>query len=206
MTKVIQLLGILLIYIMMVSCASGYRTIKPSQVRYNSSSVNKAVSIKYKYNILNKRYTKKENKKGIKLVAVQINNNASNDLVFGKDLILQNQNGTALNILETEQVFKKLRQSVPSYLWYLLLTPLNLQTTTVDNQGVENRSFPLGLIVGPGIAGGNMIAAGAANKKFKTDLFNYDLHGATIAKETTVYGLVGIRSETYDAIEIKIVE
>jgi hypothetical protein len=33
------------------------------------------------------------------------------------------------------------------------------------------------LIVGPGLAGGNMIAASSANKNFKNELMQFDLNG-----------------------------
>jgi hypothetical protein len=64
-------------------------------------------------------------------------------------------------------------------------------------------SFPIGLILGPGLAGGNMIAASSANKKFNTDLNDYDLNGKTIKKGETSYGLIGINSTNFDSIKIK---
>ncbi|AXT52111.1 hypothetical protein D1818_15150 [Aquimarina sp. BL5] len=208
MGKTIKLLKILVIATLMGSCASGYKTIVPAQINYKSSSVDQSVVLNYEYNLLNKRYSKKEIKKGVKLIAVKITNNGDRDLVFDKDILLQNQSGTPLTILESKQVFKKLKQSVPSYLWYLLLAPLNLQTTKTNEFGqtTSNNVFPVGLIVGPGIAGGNMIVAGSANKKFKMDLYMYNLQGTRIKKGSTVYGLVGIKSNTFKAIDIKLIK
>jgi hypothetical protein len=38
------------------------------------------------------------------------------------------------------------------------------------------------LIVGSGLAGGNMIAASSANKNFKNELIQFDLNGKTIKR------------------------
>jgi hypothetical protein len=73
-------------------------------------------------------------------------------------------NGNEVNLVETEKLFKTVKQSPASYLWYLLLTPVQFysgSTTTSNGYYTETKpanSFPIGLIVGPGLAGGNMIA------------------------------------------------
>lgn len=63
--------------------------------------------------------------------------------------------------------------------------------------------IPIGLIIGPGIAAGNLIAASSANKKFKNDLREYSLQGKRIPKGETVYGLIEIRANNYDAPELR---
>lgn len=188
------------------SCASGYRMINPEGLNYVSKNTNKEVSFEYKYDLLVKKYAKKETKKGLKLVAVKLSNNTDRDLVFGKDIKLTYENGNELYIMENEKVFKDLKQSVPSYLFYLLLTPINLYTTKTNSNGIqeETSSTPIGLILGPALAGGNMIAAGSANKKFKTELLQYNIAGTMIKKGETKYGLIGIKAENYDAIKIKV--
>ena len=49
-----------------------------------------------------------------------------------------------------------------------------------------------------------MITAGAANKKFKTELLTYDINGTTIKNGKTVQDLIGLKSDGYDTIRIKI--
>jgi hypothetical protein len=55
----------------------------------------------------------------------------------------------------------------------VFITPVQFysgSTTTSNGYYTETKpanSFPIGLIVGPGLAGGNMIAASSANKNFK---------------------------------------
>ena len=49
-----------------------------------------------------------------------------------------------------------------------------------------------------------MIAAGSANKKFKNEMLTYNIYGTVIKKGETKYGLVGIKTSSYDALKLKI--
>ncbi|MCD8413767.1 hypothetical protein LNI90_04835 [Tenacibaculum dicentrarchi] len=160
-------ISILVLLFLATSCASGYKTINPETLNYVSKSTDKGVILEYKYELLKKKYHQKELLKDIRLIAVKLTNNSDKDIIFGKDLKLTYDDGAGLYIMENEMVFKSLKQSVASYLWYLLLTPLRFYTTDSSNgYNQQTSSTPVGLIVGPGIAGGNMIAANSANKKF----------------------------------------
>lgn len=140
--------------------------------------------------------------KNVKLVAIKITNYSNRDLMFGKDASLTYENGSEIVILENNQVFKTLKQSPASYLFYLLLTPMNLYTTGTNGQ--ETSSTPIGIVVGPGIAGGNIIAASSANKKFKKELLDFNINGAVIKKGETKYGLIGIKADSFDSLKLKI--
>jgi len=202
--KVLKIAMLLVISILLTNCASGYKTINPKSLNYNSNSINKDVILNYKYDLLEKKYAKKETKKGVKIVALKITNHSEKDLIFGKDIKLTYENGAELYILENEKAFNYVKQNTATYLLYLLLAPMTLDKTTSNGHRIETSSTPIGLAIGPGLAAGNMIAAGSANKKFKTDLLNYDIIGAKLGKGETIYGLIGIKSENYDAIKIKV--
>ena len=186
----------------LTNCASGYKMIEPKSINYVSTNEIDNVKIEYKYDLLDKKYAKKELKKGVKLVAVKITNNSERDLMFGRDTKLTYENGSEIFVMENEKVFKTLKQSVASYLFYLLLTPINLYTT--GSNGQQTSSTPIGLVVGPGLAGGNMIAAGSANKKFHTELLEYNINGTIIKKGETKYGLIGIKADSFDSMKLKI--
>lgn len=186
----------------LTNCASGYKMIEPKSINYVSTNVADNVKLEYKYDLLDKKYAKKELKTGVKLVAIKITNNSDRDLMFGRDLKLTYQNGTEIFIMENDKVFKTLKQSPATYLFYLLLTPMNLYTT--DSNGQQTSSTPIGLVVGPGLAGGNMIAAGSANKKFKTEMLEYNINGTVIKKGETKYGLIGIKADSFDSLKLKL--
>lgn len=197
----IKITLLLISVIIVTSCASGYKMIEPKSINYVSRNENNGAKLEYKYDLLDKKYAKKEVKKGVKLVAVKITNESDRDLMFGREIKLTYENGKEIVAMENDKVFKSLKQSPASYLFYLLLTPLNLYTSSSDG---DTSSTPIGLVIGPGLAGGNMIAAGSANKKFKTELLEYNINGTLIKKGETKYGLVGIKSDSFDALKIKV--
>lgn len=196
---------LIVVVVLYASCASYYQTINPQTVNYLSKSEDQGVKLEYKYELLNKKYKKKELAKGVRLIAIKITNNSANDLVFGENVTLNYDNGSAIYVMDNDRVFTSLKQSPASYLWYLLLTPTNLYTTETENgYQTQNTVFPIGLILGPGLTAGNMTAASTANKKFKSDLIRYNLNGLTIKQGQTVSGLIGIRSDDYNSIRIKV--
>lgn len=203
LTKIIFLLSI---PFLLNSCASRYKTIQPTTLNYISNNTLNGVTLEYKYDLLDKKYAKKETKKGIRLVAVKVKNNTEKDLVFGKDIKLNSENGNELYLLENERTFKSLKQSPTSYLFYLLLSPIQFFTTKTNSYGMteQTSSTPIGLIIGPGLALGHMIVASNANKKFKTELNDYNINGKMIKKGETAFGLISFQSDNYDAIKIKV--
>jgi hypothetical protein len=199
--KIIKITLLFIAISTLTNCASGYKMIEPKSINYVSTNETDNVKLEYKYDLLDKKYAKKELKKGVKLVAIKITNNSEKDLMFGRDAKLTYENGTEIFVMENEKVFTSLKQSAASYLWYLLLTPLNLYTA---ENGQQTSSTPIGLIVGPGLAGGNMIAASSANKKFKTEMLEYNINGTLIKKGETKYGLIGIKADSFDSLKLKV--
>ncbi|MFD1096003.1 hypothetical protein [Salegentibacter chungangensis] len=189
--------------ILLSSCASSYQKIKPESLSYNSNHLENGVTMEYKYDLLEKKYAKKEDKKDIRLIAVKITNNGKEDLRFGSDMNIAYENGSKIVQMETKKVFSKLKQQPVYYLLYLLLTPMQVTSTSTTNSTVTSNSFPAGLIVGPGLAGGNLLGASMANKNFKKELMQYDITGKVIKPGETIYGLVGVRADNYDALRIQ---
>ena len=202
--RLIKLLFLSIVVLSLTNCASGYKMIEPSSINYQSVKENDGLKFEYKYDLLKKKYAKKEEKKGIRIVAVKITNNSGKDMQFGKDFRLSYENGNQINIVNNEYAFKTLKQSTASYLFYLLLAPINLTTTETNNNGTTetNNIFPIGLILGPAIAGGNMIAAGTANKKFEQDLLGYNITDKVVKDGETIVGLISIQSDRYDALKL----
>ena len=190
----------------LTNCASGYKMIEPKTINYLSTNETDGVKLEYKYDLLDKKYAKKEVKNYIRLVAIKITNNSDKDLMFGRDAKLTYLNGTEVFVMENDKVFKRLKQSAASYLWYLLLTPVNLYTYKTNAYGGQETtsSTPIGLILGPGLTAGNMIAAGSANVKFKTEMLEYNINGAIIKQGETKYGLIGIRADSFDSLKLKV--
>ena len=48
-----------------------------------------------------------------------------------------------------------------------------------------------------------MNAAGSANKKFKNEMMETIIYGTIIKKGETKYGLIGIKSDSFDSLKLK---
>lgn len=189
------------IVILFSGCASGYNTINPDKLNYASRADDHSVSVEYKYGVLTKRHARKETNNSVRLIAVKISNNSGRDMIFGKDIKLTYTNDHELDILDEAKTYTSLKQGWAGYLLYLLLTPAKLTSTS---NGTQTSSVPLGYAIGPGLAFGNIIAAGSANDNFKNELLKYNITGSLIKNGETVYGLIGVKSDNFDAIKIKV--
>ena len=90
-----------------------------------------------------------------------------------------------------------IKQSAPSYLLYLLLTPLGLQTES-------GSVIPIGLGIGPGIALANTAIASSGNKRLLRELEGSNIMAEDIAPGETAYGLIGLRDAAFNPINLKL--
>lgn len=204
MKKQISKLITLICVLVLSSCASSYRNINPTTLNYNSHDLQDGIGISYKYDVLrekgNKKYAKKELKKNVKLIAVKITNNTDSVINIGKDVAFysgQNQ----IFPMEPMIVKESIKQIVPGYLPYLLLTFVNLTVT----KGTSTDVIPIGLGLGPGITFGNMAIAGSANKNLLKELNQYNILNEDIQKNESIYGIIGIRNYGYSPISLKMI-
>lgn len=191
-------LKLFVIAIVLNSCASSYNSIAPSRIQYHTNLTNKNIDFSYKYGVLgergNKKYAKKESLNRINVIAVKVTNNSDKPFVFGKDFMVHS-NGVPVRILEPKIIHQNLKQGVPIYVLYLLLTPIQLH--------MGDSSVPIGLFIGPAIAGGNMAAAGSANVSFLKELAENNLNGRTINAGETVYGIIGVYDTGFSPLSLE---
>ncbi|HKJ06689.1 MAG TPA: hypothetical protein VJ970_04405, partial [Flavobacteriaceae bacterium] len=62
---------ILLVSVLCTNCASSYKTIELERVNFMPAYQHNNIDFQYKYDLLDKKYRKKELKKGVKLVALK---------------------------------------------------------------------------------------------------------------------------------------
>lgn len=191
-------LYLIAIYLFLTSCASGYKKINPEMIRYTSRNESNAVILEYKYDVLKRKYRKKEIKNSIKLVSVKITNFTDQDIVFGKNVYLAYENGNAVSLVENKTLYDITKQQPASYLWYLS----TVTSVSTINTSMKSAS-PLGLIIGPTIASVNMIIASSANRNFKIELDSNNLTNKVIKQGETVHGLIGIYNTKNEALKIE---
>lgn len=193
-----------------MSCASSYKPIGPLSVNYSNTEEKDGIEFSYRYDVLrekgNKKYAKKEIKKSIKVVAVRINNNRNEPVTIGTNLKIFS-GSSEVKLLEPALIQRELRQSVPSYLLYLLLTPLNLTISRTDNNGrIESDSYPIGLGLGPVISISNMAISGGANKGLLMELNQFNQINKTILPGQSSYGLIGIGDLSFNPLRVEVVK
>ena len=90
---------------------------------------------------------------------------------------------------------------------HLLWTSTTVTTNSSDGHKSSSNTevYPVGLIIGPAVALGNMAVASSANKKFKEELDRYSIFNRVIKKGETGYFLIAISSTTFQPINLKII-
>lgn len=185
--------------VIFVSCASSYKAINPQTLNYVTTTQDQNFVLAYKYGVLQGKYAKKETKKGLKVIAVKMENKSGRDLVFAKDVKLAYSNKNEVVLADQKFVYNELKQGSAIYLLYLLLTPTKF---TTNSNGRETSSTPIGYALGPGIAFGNMLVASTANGNFKKELEKYAVEGTVIKNGETKYGLIGIHSNSFESVNV----
>lgn len=198
----LKLMTLVCAIMLTTACASRYKRINPETLVYNSMHADGEVTLEYKYDVLRKKYKKQEGKKKVRVVALKITNKSSVDRVVGQDLKLVYQNGSDIPLLDNQSIYKNLKQHPATYLFYMLLTPVNAYVSSGYNASTS--TIPIGLVIGPGITLGNMLTSSGANRKFRRELEAQSVMGKTVKAGQTLHGVIGINSESYDPIQIKV--
>lgn len=182
------------------SCAGSYTAVRPSSIKnYTSiSSPNSPVEFSYSYGALsahggNKKYLKKERKRGYQTIAVRVKNNTATELNFSRDLELYFGDRPVMPIAGL-QAANDMKQGVAIYLLYILLNFQIGGTTSVNPQtGQSTTSGGTFLPTGPFIAGGNMLGASGANRNMRNEFAAHDLTNKVIQPGETVDGIICLR-------------
>ena len=187
--------------ILLSSCAGSFKSINPSTFQYSTQAEKSDAELYYKYDVLrereNKKYSRKELKAGVRIVAVRITNKSGKPMKMGENAKIYSGN-SEVRLWPPDLTYKKIKQKVPFYLFYLLLTPTELT--------VNEDSFPIGYILGPGLAVGNVTVASSANSRLKKELIDFDLYGKTINPGETAYGLIALPEIGFLPLRIVVIQ
>ncbi|MFC2151833.1 hypothetical protein ACFLSE_04830 [Bacteroidota bacterium] len=187
-------------------CASVYKPINPPTIKYTSHVLKDGISLSYKYDVLNekgnRKYARREDVKSLKIISLKITNNTDSTIAIGKDVAFY-CGSNQLFPLEPIVVKHSIKQAAPSYLLYLLLTPLKLFVTKTTATSVTTETYPIGYVLGPTLALGNMAVAGTANTNLLNELNTYNILNQNIEKGETVYGIIGLKDLSYNTISIR---
>jgi hypothetical protein len=179
-------------------CAATYKPIVPSTLQYDARE-GENFSFAYRYGVLsfkgNKRYAKREPRKMVHVVAVEIANNTGKSLKLGENFMLYSGDNP-IYPMEPAMVHKDLRQRLGLYLLYSLITFSTYETDPYTGLQTTTATYPIGIP----ITVGNMVVVGSANKQFKAELMSGNLINREIKDGEIAYGLIGIPDMSYKPI------
>jgi hypothetical protein len=185
------------------SCAASYKPVNPAGLNYPSLEAGNNFS--YQYNVLrnagNKRLANKEDKKGIRIVALKIVNTSAQTIKYGEHFKLYS-GSSEVNPLPTPVVLQSIKQTVPTYLLYMLFTPLKLFTS----DGEEVKVTPIGYVIGPALTLINVGISADANSKFKSELEFKSIINREIKAGETFHGLIAIYDNGFVPLTMKMKE
>ena len=188
-------------------CARVYHTIDPDLHRFeNKKELMENVDIYYSYGAQkmagNKPATRKENKRGVTLIAVQIHNNSDEPVRLSENLFsIHSGSGRMIAILNSLSYMDATQQSAPSFvIWYGLAgIGYTRESSTGPSGTATTNTFtwsPLPLAIGVI----NAIIAGVANKKQRDNLFVESIFDRTIAPKSVLSGLIPIGENRYSEL------
>jgi hypothetical protein len=179
------------IIFVITGCAATYNPIVHQNLAYPGDTGRDGVKMLYEYDVLqstgNQRYAKKENKRAIHIVAVEIANQTNRVLKFSEDVELYSGN-RLIRVLPPDVVFKEIHQVSGLYmLWSLFWVVIS----KCENNDCSVIPVPIG--VGIGLI--NFGTARKANKDWMYDLTQYNMLNKTIQPGETVNGLIGFSGQ-----------
>jgi len=210
MRKIFQFLVLTFIF---SSCARKYHNINPSRYTYeNKMAITDEVNTSYLYDVQNKEqnkpYARKERKKGMKLIAVSIENNGEYPITLTKEnFFIQTHSQKTIRIIDSELYAQTIRQFSEVFLLAygiagigVIVEQSNFGGTTTTETSVTYNPIPLCIGIG------NAIFAGSSNKNQKTNLIENNIFNTPILPKTTLYGLVAIDETSYPELDFKFIE
>jgi hypothetical protein len=171
------------------------------------------VNTSYLYDVQNKEqnkpYARKERKKGMKLIAVSIENNGEYPITLTKEnFFIQTHSQKTIRIIDSELYAQTIRQFSEVFLLAYGIAGIgviveqqsNFGGTTTTETSVTYNPIPLCIGIG------NAIFAGSSNKNQKTNLIENNIFNTPILPKTTLYGLVAIDETSYPELDFKFIE
>lgn len=195
-------IALICISFVLFSCAASYKPIDPPSVNYRAYNDEEGLEFSYQYEVLayrnNRRYEKKESKKGYNIIAVKLKNKTDRVLDFSRDIQISTMQGVPLMLADNETSAKNLRQGVFGYLLYGLLVYREVEC--VNNECEVKQTIPIGL----GIAALNMLVAGGSNAKMRSEFVQYNIVNRAIKPGETVYGIICLRDIGFQPLTAKL--
>jgi hypothetical protein len=206
MKRFVPFAMLLLIVTLFSGCAASYHTIFPNAIRFPSMVTEDGVQLSYQYDILrssgNNRYGAKEEKKGLRLIALKIKNLADTSICLSRDYDLFSGDIKIIP-LESSAISGRLKQKVWPYYFYMLMTLVRIDYMVTTPTTITTGTIPVGWALGPGLTLLNTMKASSSNRKLYYNLNQTAIWNRVIKTGETAYGLIGIEGPEVRPIHLR---
>lgn len=190
---------LLITAIMLSSCAAGYKPMLPQSMSF-SSLEGEGLKYSYRYNVLtetkNKKHANKELKHGVKLMALQVQNNTGDEIILREHARFYTGDKQVLP-LDPKQLQQQVKQPGGLYMLWSLLWVFYNKCEGFDCTSIP---IPIGFVIGLL----NWSTASRANKDLLNELIANNILEKRIAPGETVTGLLGISSDGSLPLQIRL--
>jgi hypothetical protein len=191
--------AVLVIGMLIRGCASKYYPIAPKEDEMEININDTGLYFDTIQNVLqnspNRKYKRIARKKSLHFAGIKILNNTGRKLNIGKDIIFTSNN-TRVNIINKEKLIRELKRERVSFLTYLLLSPIAIQTSPdAGTNGQNSFPIPVGFFVGGLLTTHNFIKADKANADLENEINQTYLKGRVLYPSQTATGLIGYYAE-----------
>jgi len=192
--------------LVMMSCASSYKTISPNSLNYSNRQIcNEKLEVSYIYDVYsmtdNRKYSRKEKNNNYRTIAVRIRNLTDTSKTITTDNFRIYANDRELSMANKADYFGAVSQLSAVYLLHGLWGPWRIESWSDSNgqSGTKTTYIPIGLAVGVI----NMIIATVANSNHRKEINDNEIFGKTIKPKETITGIVILNYSQYDPLVFK---
>ena len=185
------------------NCATNYKTFKVSELSFSATEIKDSVVFSFQDKILNKtrnyKFDRKAKDFGYRVVALKITNLTDTVLRLHENYNFY-LDSSEIVLLHPGIMKKKIGHFAPGFLLYLALTPLKIFLIYTN----ETRVIPVGFLLGPLVALGNMAKGATASKELEKHLLENDLTFKSILKGETVYGIISFKNKSDKPVSLRV--
>jgi hypothetical protein len=180
---------------LLAGCASTFKPVNRQGLLYKSSTLSPEIEFAYSRNAMrdsrNSKYDRTALSSRTDIVAVKFQNKTDHPLSV-KDDLTYFIGSKVVEPAEAATAIVHVRQKPAKYCLFLLMAPANIygsSTSCTDGECHSSLAFiPIGIIIGPVLAGINAAIASSANDGFRKEIQEHDLWGKTLAPGDSASG------------------
>lgn len=191
-------LPLVLLVLVLTSCASSFKQINPEDQEFSHKVESDDLLIEYNPNILkyskNTKFQKRADRKNLSFILGKFTNKSSESINLSEDVTFN------IQPKEIKDSYSKLKQRPLTY--YLALISVGFTVSSDGNSGGSIGINPYALVYSIP----NSIIASNANKKMREELNKYDIENKVLAPNESKYALITFENKGGSILDIETIK